>query len=262
MFVQRYDNGFIRKYCIRVHLPLYFYSMDYLIGKTAIVTGVSKGLGLEFCKTLVKRGVRVAGWGRNPPEFTHPDFRFLACEFRSAEEVERTWVSTQAFLGDSVSFLINNAGFGHFKPVDEMDPRQWEEQIQINLNAIFYCSRVVVPGMKKAHFGHIVNISSIAGKTGASWGTSYSASKFGVVGFSESLMQELREFGIKVSVIYPGSTATNFFDEVPGISAHDNMLKPEEIASSLIHILDTHPNNLISEVVIRPLNSKPPKVNT
>lgn len=233
--------------------------MDYLKGKTAIVTGVSKGLGLEFCKALLARGVRVAGWGRTKPEFIHPEFQFFECDFLTAEEVEYIWINTQSFLGETVSFLINNAGFGHFKPVDEMEPKQWDAQIQINLNALFYCSRVVVPSMKNTGFGHIVNISSVAGKTGSAWGTAYSASKFGVVGFSESLMMELREFGIKVSVIYPGSTATHFFDEVPGISNHNNMLKPEDIAASLIHILDTHPNNLISELVIRPLISKPPK---
>jgi short-subunit dehydrogenase len=235
--------------------------MDYLAGKTAIVTGVSKGLGLSFCKALLERGVQVAGWGRHAPELQHPNFRFFPCNFLTAEEVEKTWLETQTFLGETVSILINNAGFGYFKPVDEMEPEQWLAQIHINLSAQFFCTRVVVPGMKTKGIGHIVNLSSVAGKTGASWGSAYSASKFGVAGFSESLMQELREYGIKVSVIYPGSTATHFFDEVPGISVHENMLRAEDITHSLMHLLDTHPNNLISELVIRPLISKPPKTN-
>lgn len=233
--------------------------MDYLKNKTAIVTGVSKGLGLEFCKALLDRGVRVCGWGRNTPELNHPEFQFIPCTFKSWEEVQKTWLLSLDFLQGKTFFLINNAGFGHFAPIEEMDPQKWEEQMQINLNAMFYCTKAVVPEMKAAGSGHIVNISSVAGKSGASWGTAYSATKFGVAGFSESLFQELRESGIKVSVMYPGSTATHFFDEVPGISNHDNMLKANEIAHSLLHILDTHPNCLISEMVIRPLQAKPPK---
>lgn len=233
--------------------------MKYLTGKTAIVTGVSKGLGLAFCKALTANGVKVAGWGRTAPDWEDAHFRFFSCDLTRAESVEKALESSLPFLGGRVSFLVNNAGFGHFRPVEEMEIQQWVEQININLNALFYCTRVVVPGMKASGFGHIVNISSVAGKTGASWGTAYSASKFGVAGFSDSLFQELREFGIKVSVLYPGSTATHFFDEVPGISVHENMLRAEEVAETLIHVLNTHPNNVISEVVIRPLRSKPPR---
>lgn len=233
--------------------------MKYLTGKTAIVTGVSKGLGLAFCKALTESGVTVAGWGRTAPDWEDAHFRFFPCDLSQAESVEKALESSLPFLGGTVSFLVNNAGFGHFRPVEEMETHQWVEQININLNALFFCTRVVVPGMKASGFGHIVNISSVAGKTGASWGTAYSASKFGVAGFSDSLFQELREFGIKVSVLYPGSTATHFFDSVPGISVHENMLRAEEVAETLIHVLNTHPNNVISEVVIRPLRSKPPR---
>jgi short-subunit dehydrogenase len=135
----------------------------------------------------------------------------------------------------------------------------WDEQISINLKSMFLCVQKVVPLMKAKGSGHIVTLSSVAGKTGASWGTAYSATKFGVVGFSESLFQEVRASGIKVSVVYPGSTKTNFFDTVPGISTHDNMLTPEAVANTVLHILNTDQNTLISEVVIRPLNSKPPE---
>jgi short-subunit dehydrogenase len=233
--------------------------MDYLSGKTAIVTGVSKGLGMAFCEALTAKGVKTAGWGKTPTTFEHPLFKYFPCNFNSAESVEDTWIKTKEYLGEHAAFLINNAGFGHFNPVENMSPELWEAQVQINLNAPFYCTRVVVPGMKAAGFGHIVNLSSVAGKTGSSWGSAYSATKFGLAGFSESLMQELREFGIKVSVIYPGSTATHFFDEVPGISVHENMLRPQDIADALLSVLNTSPNNLISELVIRPLISKPPK---
>lgn len=233
--------------------------MDYIYNKVAVITGVSGGLGLAFAQALVARGAQVFGWGRTAPEVTLPGFQFMEVDLKESESVASAAKQVELKAGKPVDFLINNAGFGHFALLEEMPVAQWQEQMHINLDAIFYCTRVVLPGMKKQGFGHIVNISSVAGKAGASWGTAYSATKFGVAGLSDSLFQEVRQSGIKVSVVYPGSTATRFFDEVPGISPHSNMLSAGEVAETLVHILDTHPNCVISEVVIRPLNSKPPK---
>jgi len=233
--------------------------MNYLKNKTALITGVSKGLGLAFAQALSACGVQVIGWGRTAPVEYIPDFHFIHCTLDSLEAVQSAWKKTLKIHPEGIDILINNAGFGHFAPIENMEAEKWLEQININLNLMFYCTHTAVPSMKAKKSGHIVNISSIAGKTGAAWGTAYSAAKFGVAGFSDSLFQELRGFGIKVSVIFPGSTDTNFFDEVPGISRHANMLRPEEIAQTLIHILDTAPNCLISEVVVRPLVSKPPQ---
>jgi short-subunit dehydrogenase len=234
--------------------------MDYVQNKVAVITGVSGGLGLAFAQALSGRGVQVFGWGRSAPEIMPENFHFLPCDLKDPESVSAVAKQTEAMAGKPIDFLINNAGFGHFALIEEMSVSQWQEQMHINLDAIFYCTRMLLPGMKAQGFGHIVNISSVAGKAGASWGTAYSATKFGVAGLSDSLFQEVRTSGVKVSVMYPGSTSTRFFDEVPGISPHANMLRAEEIAATLVHILDTHPNCVISEVVIRPLNSKPPKV--
>lgn len=233
--------------------------MDHLKDKVAVITGVSGGLGLAFAQALTARGVQVFGWGRKAPEVDWDGFQFMKVDLKDSESVAYVAKQVELKAGKPVDFLINNAGFGHFALLEEMSIDQWQEQMHINLDAIFYCTRVLLPGMKAQGFGHIVNISSVAGKTGASWGTAYSATKFGVAGFSDSLFQEVRQSGVKVSVVFPGSTSTRFFDEVPGISPHSNMLTAEEVAETLVHILDTHPNCVISEVVIRPLNSKPPK---
>jgi len=234
--------------------------MQYIKGKNAIITGVNSGLGLAFCKALVLAGAHVVGWGRSAPEEPIENFHFIPTELDQAISIENSLQqSLEWFPEKRIDFLITNAGLGRFYPIEQMPESLWDEQISINLKSMFLCVQKVVPLMKAKGSGHIVTLSSVAGKTGASWGTAYSATKFGVVGFSESLFQEVRASGIKVSVVYPGSTKTNFFDTVPGISTHDNMLTTEAVANTVLHILNTDQNTLISEVVIRPLNSKPPE---
>ena len=110
--------------------------------------------------------------------------------------------------------------------------------------------------MKAQESGHILNISSIAGRVGMPHGAGYNASKFALSGFSECLFQELRRDGIKVTTVYPGSTSTGFFDEIPGFSANEYMVRPKDLAASLLHVMNTPANYLIREIEIRPLNSK------
>ncbi|WNJ21009.1 SDR family NAD(P)-dependent oxidoreductase [Pontibacter sp. G13] len=229
----------------------------YLKGKTALITGVSKGLGKAFAEALLNQGTKVIGWGRTAPDFEHPNLHFYAVRVQDADEVKRAYLETLEAHG-IVDFLINNAGFGQFALIEDLEATAWEAMFEVNVKAMFLVSQAWVPDMKYRGSGHIINISSVAGRTGVAYGTGYNASKFGVAGFSESLFQEVRKAGVKVSTIYPGAVSTGFFDEIPGTGAHDNMLKPEEVASTVVHILNTPPNCLIREVEIRPLNSKPP----
>ena len=132
--------------------------------------------------------------------------------------------------------------------------------INTNLNGIFYMTRQVVPLMKQnENVCHVVNIASIAGKIGNPKMTGYNASKFGVRGFSESLFKEVRYDGIKVTCFFPGSVNTNFFDNAAGADTHENMMLPEDVAKSLTDVIETPDNFLINEVVMRPLNPKPPE---
>jgi short-subunit dehydrogenase len=125
-----------------------------------------------------------------------------------------------------------------------------------NVNGLMYCTRVVVPTLKARQAGHIINISSIAGLNGIVQGSGYSATKFAVRGISHSLYAELREDGIKVSCVYPGSVATNFFDEVEGVTINPNMLQPQDVATLLVQLLQSSPNFLTVDVEIRPLQPK------
>ncbi|MCS7082651.1 MAG: SDR family NAD(P)-dependent oxidoreductase [Bacteroidetes bacterium] len=228
----------------------------------AWVTGASRGLGRALVEALLERGARVAGMARSESELEElaqrSSGRFLPLvgDVRRPADVERAVREIQNRWG-TVHVLVNNAGLGRFANVEELSIEDWQMQIETNLTGVFLCTRAVVPLMKAQRYGHIVNIASIAGLMGNPQLTAYNASKFGVRGFSEALMKELREFGIKVTCVYPGSIDTPFFDPL-GLPRHKNMMQPEEVARCIVFILETSDNFLVSEIVLRPLNPNPP----
>ncbi len=228
---------------------------DYIQGKTALITGISKGIGRALALALLDRGAVVIGWGQNSPDFSHANLHFVKCDVSDAASVESAIDWTLKTVA-SIDFLVNNAGFGYFSPIETFDIAQFERMMDVNVKGTFLVTRAAVPQLKKQRGGHIVNISSIAGKVGMPQGEGYNASKFAVAGLTDCLFQELRKDGIKVTTVFPGSTATHFFDGIPGFVANDKMLDPDELAFSIVHVLDTSPNYLIREIEIRPLNSK------
>ena len=155
-----------------------------------------------------------------------------------------------------VDTLVNNAGLGHFGPVDELPVEKFDEMVAVNLRGPFLCTRAVVPAMKRQGSGTIVNVASVAGLVGNPNLSGYNATKFGLMGFSEATMLELRQAGIRVSVICPGSTATDFGrgNSVPG------MLSPEDVAMAVMAIVTAAPNALLSQIHLRPL--RPPRART
>ena len=239
-----------------------------LTDSVAVVTGASSGLGTHFATALIDRGATVYGLARSADKLeavqaTLGDaFRPLACDLRDDDQVAETFdtVRTEA---NRIDVLINNAGLGQFGPVDELPLEDWDVQMDTNLRGVFLCTREVVPTMREQNEsrqpsgvgGHIVNIASIAGLLGNPNLTAYNASKFGLRGFSESLMKEVRDDGIRVTCLYPGSTDTNFFD-VAGVDMTDNPLAPEDVSDTVMHVLESPANHLISEVVLRPLRPR------
>jgi len=159
-------------------------------------------------------------------------------------------------LGDDIAILINNAGLGYEGFIDEMDMELWHKMFETNVDGTYYCSRLMIPKMKEMDLGHIINISSIAGTTGIPGMSAYVATKHAVKGLSHSMYKELRNFGIKVTCIYPGSVKTNFFDEIDSVEANDNMMMPEDIASTIIHCLNSSANYHHVDVEVRPLRPK------
>lgn len=228
-----------------------------LTGKVAIITGVSKGIGLATAEALLAKGAIVAGWGRTAPaHLTHDRFQFFACDVRDEVAVQEAFTNTQRELGAEVHVLVNNAGLGISGEVDGFSSEQWKLMFDTNVHGMFYCTKAVLPQMKKQQLGHIFNISSIAGTTGIEKMAGYCATKFAVRGFSQSVFKEVRKDGIKVTCIYPGSTQTNFFDDIPGTEANDSMMQPQDIADTIIYAAETPFNFHLVDIEMRPLQPK------
>lgn len=227
-----------------------------LKNKVAVVTGVSKGIGLEVVKLLLEKGAVVAGWGRTQPDFSHENFHFFPCDVSVEEQVEKAYLATVGKLGFDIRILVNNAGFGVAGPFETMSSEDWKSMFDTNVHGIFYVSKRLVPAMKAADEGHIVNIASIAGLNGVANFAAYVGTKHAVRGISHSMYMELRDYGIKVSTIYPGSTQTNFFDAIEGTQANDNMMRPQDVAQTIVQTLETHPNYFVADVECRPLRPR------
>ena len=227
--------------------------------KTAVITGVNKGIGRALTEQLLDKGAIVAGWGMNKPDISHPNLHFFKADIRDITQVEKAFHETTDLVGNEIHILINNAGLGYFGYFEEMTPEIFREIFEVNVFGIYNTCRYIIPNMKKQQYGHIVNISSTAGKEGMAQTAAYCGSKHAVRGISESLYKELRDFGIKVTCVYPGSTKTDFFRNSPVIKPHDNMLMPEEVALQIIRALETSDNFLISDIEFRPLQPKPRK---
>lgn len=233
--------------------------------RVVVVTGASSGIGLAFSRWLIERGAHVFGLARTQEklEAVRDDlgarFHPVVCDVTEEDQV-RAAFDTILQEGSRLDVLINNAGLGKFGAVDELPLADWDVQMATNLRGVFLCTRAALPPMKRQNAargfgGHIINIASIAGLIGNPNLSAYNTSKFGLRGFSEALMKEVRQDGIKVTCLYPGSIETNF-SNVSGSSGSPNPMTPDDIAGTVVHVLEASDNYLISEVVMRPLRPK------
>lgn len=235
-----------------------------LKSKIAIVTGASSGIGAQFSKDLVEKGATVYGLARSIDKLNKikeqlgDSFIPVQQDITNSKELE-IWVKKTFSENHTPNILINNAGLGYFANVDELKLEEWNNMLNVNLSGIFYLTRLIVPLMKENEkICHIVNISSIAGLIGNPQLSAYNATKYGLRGFSDALFKELRYDGIKVSCFFPGSIATNFFDQIDEVEQHPNMMNASDVSNTLIHVLETPDNFLINELIMRPLNPKNP----
>ncbi|MGI4835243.1 MAG: SDR family oxidoreductase [Janthinobacterium lividum] len=228
-----------------------------LTGKVAIVTGVSSGIGRATAEALLQRGAAVAGWGRHAPEgLNHDRFQFFACDVRDEHAVNEAFTNTQRELGLEVHVLVNNAGLGIFGPIDGFRSEDWHALFDTNVNGLFYCTRAVLPQLKKQRAGHIINIASLAATAGTANLAGYCATKYAVRGFSDALFKELRPDGIRVTCVLPGSVETNFNGKAPGPAPDPTKMQPQDIAAAIVHALEAPQATMISEVQLRPTNVK------
>ena len=227
-----------------------------LKNKVAIVTGVSKGIGYATVISLLEAGCKVAGWSRSNVDIQDPNFKFYRTNVRDFESVRASYQDTVKDFGEDIPILINNAGLGYEGYLQDLDHEQWHEMFETNVDGVFYCSQLVIPQMKKNDEGHIINISSIAGTMGIPGMAAYCATKHAVRGLSHSMYKELRNDGIKVTCIYPGSVNTNFFDAIDSVTTNDSMMRPQDIAGTIVHCLQSHPNYHHVDIEVRPLKPR------
>lgn len=238
-----------------------------LTGRVAVVTGGSKGIGYAIADALAGAGASVAIGARTAEDVEraagelakkHSRGRSLAvqCDVRSQPDC-RTLIERSAAELGGMDILINNAGIGRFETVEQMTVEDWDAVIGTNLNSAFYCSHAALPHLKKRG-GWIINIGSLAGKNAFPRGAAYNASKFGLLGFSEAMMQEVRHDGVRVSCIMPGSVATEFsHPSGSGTTEDEWKVGAEDIAQIVMDLLAMPERTLPSRVEVRP--SRPPK---
>jgi NAD(P)-dependent dehydrogenase (short-subunit alcohol dehydrogenase family) len=230
-------------------------NMVSIEGKVAVVTGAGRGIGQAVAIELGRLGARVAVASRSRSELDGTAKKIgnasvFPTDVRKKDEVNRLFEQVHATLGP-VDILVNAAGVGIMKKLVDLSDEDFETLIQTNLRSMFYTCRYALPSMIERKTGHIVNIASIAGKVGSATRTVYCASKFGVVGFTESLAEEVRSHGVRVAVICPGSTNTAFHSGATPDQA-SRMLSPFDVANAVRTIVTQEPNSFISEIVMRP----------
>jgi 3-oxoacyl-[acyl-carrier protein] reductase len=227
-------------------------------GKVALVTGASRGIGLAIARRLASMGARVSLCARdakrletaaNECKRSGSDAIAVPADVSRAADVDKLVEATQRQLGP-VEILINNAGIGYFGPVQDADETNWDSVLDTNLKAVFLLSRAVAPGMIHMRAGHIVNIASLAGKNTFAGGGIYCASKWGLLGLTGCMAEDLRAQGIRVSAICPGSVATEF--GFPGGRDRSKMLQPDDVAHTVAMILTQAPQSFVSEISMRP----------
>ncbi|MEY2950816.1 MAG: SDR family oxidoreductase [Saprospiraceae bacterium] len=233
--------------------------MSKLENKTALITGGSKGIGLGIAEAMLQEGMNVAITGRTE------SIKEVAAQLNSKAYIGRalglqadvtdldqmenavyTVISTWGIL----DVVIANAGVGHFAPIQEMSAEKWHQTIDTNLTGVFNTVKPVIEPLSKSK-GYLFTIASLAGTNFFANGSAYNASKFGLVGFTQAIMLDLRKLGIRVSTIMPGSVTSHFNDHIPS-DKDDWKIQPEDIGQMIVDVLHLHPRTLPSKIEVRP----------
>jgi 3-oxoacyl-[acyl-carrier protein] reductase len=233
--------------------------MQSLKGKVALVTGAGKGIGKAVAIALANEGVNVGLMARTEKDLVAVaeeikakgvNVAYATADISNRIAVEEAILKIQQELGD-INILINNAGTGTFAKFLDLEPEAWENMIKVNLFGVYYATRAVLPSMIEKKSGDIINISSTAGKSGGAVTSAYSASKFGVFGLSESLMQEVRKHNIRVTALAPSTVVTDLANSANLITGDaEKVMHPEDFAELIIAQLKLHPRIFVKEASI------------
>jgi NAD(P)-dependent dehydrogenase (short-subunit alcohol dehydrogenase family) len=226
--------------------------------KVVYITGGSKGIGLGIAKTLLDEGARVAITSRSlkaaqeaARSLSTDASRILALESDVSKLTsERKAIEAVVSQWGRLDVLIANAGVGHFAPIDTLSDEDWHDTINTNLTGVFHTVKAGLDALKQTK-GYIITIASLAGTNFFENGAAYNASKFGLVGFSQAIMLDLRKYGIKVTTIMPGSVATYFNNHTPN-EGDAWKIQPEDVGQLVLDLLQMHPRTLPSKIEVRP----------
>jgi 3-oxoacyl-[acyl-carrier protein] reductase len=233
--------------------------MQTLTNKVALITGGSKGIGYGIAASLMKEGMKVAitSRTRSAAEKAAAELNRIGkgeaagfeADVRNPKAQQETATQVLQKFG-AIDVLIANAGIGYFGSIETLTVEDWQETIDTNLSGVFYSIKACLPALKKSK-GYIITMASLAGTNFFAGGSAYNASKFGLVGFSQAVMMDVRNLGIKVTTIMPGSVATNFNNAEP--SPQDAWkIQPEDIGQMVVDLLKMNPRTLPSKVEVRP----------
>jgi len=238
--------------------------MESFDGKVALITGGSKGIGYGIAEALLNMNMRVAITSRSEEsaiegaksltQIGKGKVLGLVADVRNYRSQEEA-VDVVLDKWGQIDVLIANAGIGHFGSIEDLSVDQWRETIDTNLSGVFYSIKAALPALKKSG-GYVITISSLAGTNFFEGGAAYNASKFGVTGMTQAIMLDLRNHGINVSTIMPGSVATNFNDHNP-TDKDSWKIQKEDIGELVVNLLRMNPRTLPSKIEVRP--SQPPK---
>lgn len=224
--------------------------------KVAYITGGSKGIGLGVAKSLLDDGFKVAISGRKMESLlqaketlnsdnvllVQSDVKHISEETNAVNEIISEW--------GQIDVVIANAGVGHFKSIDEMTSEEWQSTIDTNLTGVFNTTKASLDALKMSK-GYLITIASLAGTNFFKNGSAYNASKFGLVGFTQAVMLDVRHLGIKVTTIMPGSVSTYFNNRIPS-EADAWKIQPEDIGQMVVDLLHMNPRTLPSKIEVRP----------
>jgi 3-oxoacyl-[acyl-carrier protein] reductase len=233
-----------------------------LTGKTSLITGASRGIGFAIARKLGELGSRVSVCSRDPQKLENATNELkragievfgMAADVTSTADIDAFVRQTETSLGP-VDFAVNNAGVGIFAPTQEASEADWDAVLDTNLKSVFLMTKALAPGMIKRRSGYIINIASLAGKNSFAGGGIYCASKWGLLGFTKCVAEDLRGYGIRVSAICPGSVATDFSHGGGPAKGKDEskMLQPDDVAHAVVMLVTQGPQSFISELEMRP----------
>ena len=233
--------------------------MSPSVRRTALVTGASRGIGRAVCLRLARDGYDIVAVARNAAQLdvlrAEIEAAGAACRCIALDLTDGAAIAT-ALAGLDIHVCVNNAGIGITKPFVDLTADEWQQMIALNVNALYHVTRAVLPSMLARGEGHVCTIGSISGRSAFVGGSCYAATKAFVTAWAESLLLEVRERGVKVSVVAPGGVATGFGGKA-ATAADDWKLKPEDVADAVAYVVGTPPSVLLHRVEVRTLNSPP-----